>query len=289
MQKSRKTWGADEVEGNWTIYHNALWWDGKQKGDRWKGLKAFRAGTSTILGLAYGNKFGNKLVPVKQYIEQMLAEREVEINEEMQLGIDEEDLIRDRHLEELRKISPEADVEEVGLVIPLRYPWMNSSPDGIIYDPSEKEPFGVAEYKRTRKMYRPLLPMGHPLWYKRTWDTTLAKNPTQLWSSHYAQIQHHLFVTGLSWCDYCVMADSKTEHNWFRIRIRKNPTYWLVLIKQVEKNLTDYQERMFREMIMPPRVKRPTAWDMSIEDLDDGNDDCEKGDDGNDDTDSKEK
>lgn len=87
-----------------------------------------------------------------------------------------------------------------GFVIHPDAPWLGSSPDGLIYDPTESTPFGLLEVKCPNvKSYVDCsylkLKGGNP---------KLKEQHAYFW-----QVQGQLLVTGLDWCDFVVFAEEE--------------------------------------------------------------------------------
>ena len=94
---------------------------------------------------------------------------------------------------------------DAGLVVNPSFPYLGASLDGKVYDPTEKDPFGLLEVKITYT------------WRNHTMEEA-CKNPDFCLhmvngkpkhkendkSSYYDQVQGQLAVTGLPWCDFVV-------------------------------------------------------------------------------------
>ena len=84
-----------------------------------------------------------------------------------------------------------------GLVIHPDAPWLGSSPDGLVYDPHNKVPFGLCEFKCPNvKSYidcQYLELCGD--------DLVLKKQHPYHW-----QVQGQLLITGMQWCDFVTYA-----------------------------------------------------------------------------------
>lgn len=86
-----------------------------------------------------------------------------------------------------------------GFVIHPDAPWLGSSSDGVVFDPTEKPPFGLLEIKCPNS--------------KSYVDCSYLKmhcGNMQLKSQHsyYWQVQGQLLITGMEWCDFVVFAEN---------------------------------------------------------------------------------
>ena len=85
-----------------------------------------------------------------------------------------------------------------GFVIHPDAPWLGSSPDGVVFDPTEAPPFGLVEVKCPNvKSY---VDCG----YLRMQNGALRLKPSH---SYYWQVQGQLLITGMQWCDFVVFAE----------------------------------------------------------------------------------
>lgn len=85
-----------------------------------------------------------------------------------------------------------------GFVIHPDAPWLGSSPDGVVFDPTERPTFGLLEIKcPNTKSYVDCR------YLKKCNDTM------KLASSHsyYWQVQGQLLITGMEWCDFVIYAE----------------------------------------------------------------------------------
>ncbi|XP_026137755.1 uncharacterized protein LOC113114890 [Carassius auratus] len=85
-----------------------------------------------------------------------------------------------------------------GFVIHPDVPWLGSSPDGVIFDPTERPPFGLLEIKCPNAKS-----------YVDCSYLKLHSGTMQLKSQHsyYWQVQGQLLITGIVWCDFVVFAE----------------------------------------------------------------------------------
>lgn len=85
-----------------------------------------------------------------------------------------------------------------GFVIHPDAPWLGSSPDGIVFDPTEKPPFGLVEIKCPNvKSYVDCK------YLKANGDIMSLKRQ----HAYFWQVQGQLLLTGMDWCDFVVFAE----------------------------------------------------------------------------------
>lgn len=108
-----------------------------------------------------------------------------------------------------------------GFVIHPDAPWLGSSPDGVVFDPTERPPFGLLEIKcPNAKSYVDCK-------YLKKCNGTM-----KLLSSHcyYWQVQGQLLITGLEWCDFVVYA----EDDILVQRIYRDPSVFQTIREKVD-------------------------------------------------------
>ncbi|KAK0140568.1 hypothetical protein N1851_022447 [Merluccius polli] len=85
-----------------------------------------------------------------------------------------------------------------GFVIHPDAPWLGSSPDGIVFDPTENPPFGLVEIKCPNA--RSYVDCSYLLMQSGTLKLKHSH-------SYYWQVQGQLLLTGMEWCDFVVFAE----------------------------------------------------------------------------------
>ncbi|XP_056260743.1 uncharacterized protein LOC130187303 [Seriola aureovittata] len=115
-----------------------------------------------------------------------------------------------------------------GLVVNPDAPWLGALPDGLVYDPKEIPSFGMVHVKCVS--FQSFIDCGF-LTYQ---DGALKLRTT---SSHYWHIQGEMMVTGMSWCDLCVIS----REDILVQRIYRNNA----LIKVMMKRLQDFFFRYY--------------------------------------------
>ncbi len=84
-----------------------------------------------------------------------------------------------------------------GFLIHPDAPWLGSSPDGIVYDPTEHQVFGLLEIKCPNlKSY-----VDCPYLKLQNGTPELKQQ-----HAHYWQVQGQMLISGLDWCDFVVYA-----------------------------------------------------------------------------------
>lgn len=85
-----------------------------------------------------------------------------------------------------------------GLVIHPQGPWLGTSPDGLVYDPTATPTFGLVEIKCPNvKSYVECKYLS-----KSNGSFQLRKSHAYSW-----QVRGQLLITGLTWCDFFVLAE----------------------------------------------------------------------------------
>ena len=129
-------------------------------------------------------------------------------------GKQNESIARTLYAHEMQKRNTKFTVYEAGLVINPSLPYLGASPDGKVFDPTDKEPFGLLEIK-ARFAWR------NSTFLEACQDSnfmchTVGGKPqlkVQHKSGYYAQIQGQLALSGLSWCDFIVfLTGSRNIH-----------------------------------------------------------------------------
>lgn len=88
-----------------------------------------------------------------------------------------------------------------GFIIHPDIPWLGTSPDGVVFDPSESTEFGLVEIKCPNiKSY-----VDYPHLKMKDGNLELKESHGYFW-----QVQGQLLLTGLAWCDFVVFAEEDT-------------------------------------------------------------------------------
>ncbi|XP_032369718.1 uncharacterized protein LOC116688049 [Etheostoma spectabile] len=110
-----------------------------------------------------------------------------------------------------------------GLVVHPNAPWLGALPDGLAYDPKEKDSFGLVHVKCIR------FPSFIDCGFLSCQDGVLQLKRSH---SHYWHIQGEMMVTGTEWCDLLVFS----RNDILVQRIYRD----LVIIKVMKKKLDDF-------------------------------------------------
>ncbi|XP_072562284.1 uncharacterized protein [Paramormyrops kingsleyae] len=112
--------------------------------------------------------------------------------QDMRRGIDMEPLVVKEYC-----VLKNANYSPCGFIVHPDAPWLGSSPDGVIFDPSGNPPFGLLDIKCPNVQSYvdcPYIKMiGGALKLKRQ-------------HKYYCQVQGQMLLTGLEWCDFVVCA-----------------------------------------------------------------------------------
>ena len=106
---------------------------------------------------------------------------------------------------------------------------MGASPDGLVMDPSERQPYGLVEIKcPTRAEKIPLFHLCTEKQYKSSFFLQYINDKYQLKKGHnyYYQIQGQLQITCRQWCDFVVWTPSATVDDLVVQRIYSDEGVW---------------------------------------------------------------
>ena len=92
-----------------------------------------------------------------------------------------------------------------GFVIHPDAPWLGASPDGLVFDPAESVQFGLIEMKC------PNLKSYVDCSYIRMQSGNLELKKTH---AYYWQVQGQMLLTGLTWCDFVILAEDDLLIQW---------------------------------------------------------------------------
>lgn len=158
-------------------------------------------------------------------------------------GIGNEARALQRYEEALRNTGRDVQLQSAGLFVNPEYPWLGASPDAIVYDPSEDQPWGCVEVKcpyslkdfdseklMTAKdicvnfddLRHPSLKVEHP---------------------YFAQVMGQMGITELTWADFVIYSDKflcvqriKFDWNvWNQMRVKLDDFYFRVLVPHYTK------------------------------------------------------
>ncbi|XP_056008508.1 uncharacterized protein LOC130051168 [Ostrea edulis] len=137
---------------------------------------------------------------------------------------------RRMYLYRAKKHHPSLHVEECGLLTNPSYPYLGTSPDGLLHCPHCKESCGTLEIKCPYK-YRTLSPSEAAS--QKDFFCELLDGKVTLKRNHnyYYQIQGQLAISGRKWCDFVVwtLIDHSVE------RIYYHDLFWNEVVIKLEK------------------------------------------------------
>ena len=144
----------------------------------------------------------------------------------MQHGTDTEPIARDWYM-----ATNKCKVVERGLCVPKWDMEIGTSVDGDIIGTD-----GIIEIKCPMKMYSPVKQYMNQV--ASGWQPP-QNFYNHIWSTHFIQMQHSMYVLGKKWCDYIVYCSP--ENTVFTQRIPFNPDYWNnTLYPMLKKNYNLY-------------------------------------------------
>lgn len=165
----------------------------------------------------FGRVLTRKMKPTEAFMKSLFQQNDLSKVEAIKHGKQHESLARSIYARKMQKnVNKLFTVYECGLSINPLYPYLGASPDGKIFDPSEKNHFGLLEIKCPFK------------WRNRSLDEA-CEDPTfhchvingkvhlKRMNVYYAQVQGQLLLTGLSWCDFVVYLSTSRHMNVERI------------------------------------------------------------------------
>ena len=138
---------------------------------------------------------------------------------------------------------------KTGLVISLDNPWLATSPDDKVHDPSATPPYGLAEYKNPHSAEQLTIPEAcqqlKNFCLEKTENNTYQLKPKH---DYYYQIQCQLYCTNTMWCDFAV----HTEKDIHIERISRNKMWW---DQQLPKLKAFYFDALLPELACPRHGK----------------------------------
>ena len=186
----------------------------------WLAQRSFRLTASN-----FGKVTKRKRLPSESFLRDIFLPKDLSKVSSIHHGRQQELISRSIYCRKMQKKCKQFIVYDAGLVVNPSFPYLGASPDGKVYDPTEKDPFGLLELKNP---YR---------WRNKTMEEACQDTDFFLHivdgkpklkqndrSGYYDQVQGQLAVTGLPWCDFVVHLSG--SHNINVERIYFNETYW---------------------------------------------------------------
>lgn len=143
----------------------------------------------------------------------------------------------------MQKMCKQFTVFYAGLVVNPSFPYLGASPDGKVYNATEKDLFGLLEIKNpyTWRNHRREEACRDP-----NFCLHMVNGKPKLKESdrrgHYCQVQGQLAITGLPWCDFIVQLSG--SHNINVERIYFNQTHW-------DENLFPQLKKFYFDRALP--------------------------------------
>lgn len=173
----------------------------------------------------FAKVLNRKRQPSEQFLRDIFCPKDLSKVPSIRHGRQQEIAARSMYCRKMQKQCKTFSVYDCGLVVNPLHPYLGASPDGKVYDPTEKEPFGLLEIKNPFK-YRNLTiseACQDPTFYLGLNDSKPSLKQDHM-MGYYAQVQGQLAVTGLTWCDFVVHLAG--THQIHVQRIYYNKTFW---------------------------------------------------------------
>lgn len=141
-------------------------------------------------------------------------------------GKQKESVALQKYVEQQQDTHKDLYISKSGFIISEDHPFLGASPDAVVYDPTDNEPFGLAEVKCPYSC-RNLLPSEaclRPNFCSIIVHDVNSQPKVQLKRSHsyYSQVQGQLAISKRAWCDFIIY----TEKGINIERIRYDQHYW---------------------------------------------------------------
>ena len=134
-----------------------------------------------------------------------------------------------KQYEEVQKENGHRDLYACpsGFVVCEEYPFLGASPDCVVYDPSNPNPFGLAEVKcpYSCRSLTPEESCSRPSFFC-TLDQATSKLKLKRSHPYYCQVQGQMAITKRQWCDFIVFTLKGISIE----RINFDPDFWKDLL-----------------------------------------------------------
>lgn len=173
----------------------------------------------------FGKVTKRKRPPTEAFLRNIFIPKDLSNVSSIRHGRQQELTTRSLYSRKMQKKCKKFIVYDAGLVINPSFPYLGASPDGKVYDPTEKDPFGLMEIKNpyTWRNYTMEEACADSNFFLHMVDgkPKLKENDK---SGYYDQVQGQLAITGLPWCDFVVHLSGSHSVNVQRIYF--NQRYW---------------------------------------------------------------
>ena len=137
----------------------------------------------------------------------ILGVKRVSVTTAMQWGIDHEDLAIQLYTDyQHRQGHSGLYVCTTGLFVSSAYPFLGTSPDGAVYDPTSSSPYGFLEVKcpYTQRQLTPVQACSC-----QGFSSKLENGQPALHHTHpyYSQVQGQMAIGGRTWCDFVLYTE----------------------------------------------------------------------------------
>ena len=170
----------------------------------------------------FGTAVGHSSFKSPKELSDELKQNKKFSNEAIEHGIKMEPIARNFY-SELYKV----EVKEIGFAVPVWYPKIGCSPDGIIYVDS-KETNKIIEIKCPKQMYDQLSVRNYLISEGVKFDLF---NHSHINTTHYDQIQGNLAILNKEYCDYIVFVN---KDDYYIETIPFNKIYWELLFEKIK-------------------------------------------------------
>lgn len=173
----------------------------------------------------FGKVTKRKRPPTEAFLRNIFIPKDLSNVSSIRHGRQQELTTQSLYSRKMQKKCKKFIVYDAGLVINPSFPYLGVSPDGKVYDPTEKDPFGLMEIKNpyTWRNYTMEEACADSNFFLHMVDgkPKLKENDK---SGYYDQVQGQLAITGLPWCDFVVHLSGSHSVNVQRIYF--NQRYW---------------------------------------------------------------
>ena len=95
----------------------------------------------------FGKVVKRKRPPTESFVRDIFVPKDLSKVSSICYGRQQELIVRSLYNRKMQKTCKQFTVFDAGLVVNPSFPYLGASPDGKVYDPTEKDPFGLLEIK----------------------------------------------------------------------------------------------------------------------------------------------
>ena len=100
----------------------------------------------------FGKVIKRKRPPTESFLRDIFVPKDLSKVSSIRHGRQQELIVRSLYSRKMQKMCKQFIVFDAGLVVNPSFPYLGASPDGKVYDPTEKDPFGLLEIKKPLHM-----------------------------------------------------------------------------------------------------------------------------------------